>query len=114
MNDEIKHKDKIGKINRSNSTSGVKAVSEIDRIKAAQAIKGVTAVSGVRAAGNVNGISFEQRDKLLRMVSEESAKLAAQGVIPAAQREVVEKAVQMVIDATLIEPTDETNAKKTE
>jgi hypothetical protein len=112
MNDEKNSKDKIGKINRSGATSGVKGISEIEKVKAAQGVKGVSAVSGVRGAGNVNGISFEQRDKLLRMVSEESAKLAAQGVIPAAQREIVEKAVQMVIDAALIEPVDESNPKK--
>jgi hypothetical protein len=39
----------------------------------------------------------------MSIVSEEAAKLAAQGVIPASQREIVEQAVKMVIDASLEE-----------
>jgi uncharacterized membrane protein YheB (UPF0754 family) len=41
------------------------------------------------------------------MVSQEAEKLAAQGLIPKNQREVVEKAVQMVIDAALVEKSDD-------
>ena len=41
------------------------------------------------------------------IVTEEAAKLAAQGVIPNSQCEIVEQAVKMVIDATLIESSEE-------
>jgi hypothetical protein len=46
------------------------------------------------------------------MVSQEAEKLAAQGIIPKSQREVVEKAVQMVIDAALVEAAEEDANKK--
>jgi hypothetical protein len=39
----------------------------------------------------------------MTLVSEEAEKLAKQGIIPKSQREVVEQAVKMVIDASLIE-----------
>jgi hypothetical protein len=43
----------------------------------------------------------------MSIVSEEAAKLAAQGVIPQNQREIVEQAVKMVIDASLEETSDD-------
>jgi hypothetical protein len=45
------------------------------------------------------------------MVAEEAQKLAAQGIIPKNQREVVEKAVQMVIDAALLDNSDSDTPK---
>jgi hypothetical protein len=47
----------------------------------------------------------------MNIVSEETERLIAQGVIPKSQRDVVEQAVKMVIDASLIEPTED-NKKK--
>ena len=108
-------KDGVGKISRTGATKGVKAteaVSEVERIKGTEAIKGVSAISRVQATTGVNSIRFDQREKLLSMVSQEAEKLAAQGLIPKSQREVVEKAVQMVIDAALVEKTDEESGKK--
>jgi hypothetical protein len=105
----------VGKVTKTGGTKGVKAteaVSEVDRVKGADAVRGVGAVSGVRAATGVTGIRFEQREKLLSMVSQEAEKLAAQGIIPKSQREIVEKAVQMVIDAALVENSNEDPSKK--
>jgi hypothetical protein len=106
-NDEDK---KIGKVGASDSTKGVKsteAVSDIDKVTATSAVGRVTAVSGVGSAGAIGRITLEQRDRLMRIVSEEAAKLAAQGVIPSNQREIVEQAVKMVIDASLEETSDD-------
>jgi hypothetical protein len=108
-------KEGVGKISRTGATKGVKAteaVSEVERVKGAEAIKGVSAISRVQATAGVAGIRLEQREKLLSMVSQEAEKLAAQGLIPKSQREVVEKAVQMVIDAAIIERADEESGKK--
>jgi hypothetical protein len=101
---------KVGKIGASDSTKGVKsteAVSDVDKVKATSAVGRVTAVSGVGAAGAIGRITLDQRDRLMSIVSEEAAKLAAQGVIPQNQREIVEQAVKMVIDASLEETSDE-------
>jgi hypothetical protein len=108
-------KDTVGRITKTGSTKGVKAtdaVSEVEKVQGADAVKGVAAVSGVRATTGVTGIRFEQREKLLSMVSQEADKLAAQGIIPKSQKEIVEKAVQMVIDAALVDNTNETAGKK--
>jgi hypothetical protein len=97
---------KIGAIGSSGSTKGVKAtesLSEIDKVKGASGVQGVTGVSGVGKAGAIGSISIEQREKLMTIVAEEAQKLAAQGIISKSQREVVEQAVKMAIDASLIE-----------
>lgn len=110
-----KDTDEIKRVSATDGTKGIKAtetVSEIEKVKGASAVKGVSAVSGVRQASGVNSIRFEQRDKLLSLISEEAEKLAAQGIIPKNQREVVEKAVQMVIDAALVEHDDDDDQKK--
>ena len=114
MSDKKDDKDAIGRITKTGATKGVKAtesVSEVDRVKGADAVKGVSAVSGVRATTGVSGIRFEQREKLMTMVTQEAEKLAAQGVIPKGQREIVEKAVQMVIDAALVDTGADDNSE---
>jgi hypothetical protein len=101
-------------ISSSGATKGVKAtdsVSSVDKVKATQSIRGVSGVTGVRSTSGVSSISFEQREKLLGMVTEEAEKLAAQGLIPKSQRQVVEQAVKMIIDSTLIEPSTEKDKK---
>jgi hypothetical protein len=101
---------KVGAIGASDSTKGVRsteAVSDVDKVKATSAVGKVSAVSGIGAAGAVGKISLEQRDKLMTIVSEEAAKLAAQGVIPKSQKEIVEQAVKMAIDASLLESPDD-------
>lgn len=103
-------KKKIGGVKSSGSTKGVKAtesVSEVQRVKATSAVKGVAAVSGVGKAGAIGAMSFEQRERLMTIVTQEAEKLAAQGAIPKSQRDVVEAAVKMAIDASLIENADD-------
>jgi hypothetical protein len=99
-------KKKIGGVGSSQATKGVKGaegVSEIERVKGTTAVKGVTGVTGVGRAGAIGAMSFEQREKLLSIVSQEAEKLASQGAIPKGQRELVEAAVKMAIDGSLIE-----------
>lgn len=101
---------KVGAVGSSESTKGVKStesVSEVDKVKGAGAVKGVAGVSGISRTGALGAITLEQRDKLLSLVSEEAEKLARQGVIPKSQREIVEQAVKMVIDASIIEASED-------
>lgn len=103
-------KNKVGGITSSGSTKGVKAadsVSGVDKVKETTGVKGVSGVSGVGKSGALGSISYEQRAKLMTIVTEETERLIAQGVIPKSQREVVEQAVKMVIDASLLEPSEE-------
>lgn len=96
----------IDKVTASGSTKRVKetsSVSEVAKVKGASAVRGVSGVAGVRQAGGISSISFEQREKLMSMVTQEADKLIAQGSIPKSQRDVVEQAVKMIIDAALVE-----------
>jgi hypothetical protein len=105
---------KISKISSSTSTKGVGAtesVSEVERIKETKAVRGVTGVSGIGKAGAIAAMSFEQRERLLSIVTQEAEKLSSSGMIPKSQREIVEQAVKMVIDAALIEPVEATKKK---
>jgi hypothetical protein len=110
---DSKNRDKdknVGAVTRSDSTKGVRsteAVSDVDNVKATTGVGKVSGVRGVGAAGGVGRITFEERDKYMKIVSEEAAKLAAQGVIPKSQKEIVEQAVKMAIDASLLESSDD-------
>lgn len=104
----------ISGVSGSGATKGVKStssVSEVDKVKGATAVRGVSGVQGVKGAGGVSSISFEQREKLFSMVTEEAEKLAAQGFIPKNQRDVVEQAVRMIIDSALVDPGAEKDKK---
>lgn len=100
---------KVGAVSASHTTKSVsktEAVADVDKVKATSAVGRVSGVKGVGATSGIGKISLEQRDKLMSIVTEEAAKLAAQGVIPKSQREIVEQAVKMVIDASLVETPD--------
>lgn len=104
--DDIKIK-KVGETKSTNKVKSTEAVSDVEKVKGASAVSRVAGVSGVGAAAGVGRITLETRDKLMSMVTEEAAKLAAQGIIPKGQREVVEQAVRMVIEASLADGGDD-------
>jgi hypothetical protein len=109
-----KDNDGIKRISGTGSTKGVQrtqGVSEVEKVEKTSAVTKVAGVSKVSEASRVSAVRFEQREKLFSMISEEAQKLAAQGIIPKNQREVVERAVQMVIDAALLENNDEGSGK---
>jgi hypothetical protein len=106
--------DEIKRVSASDSTKRVKAtdsVSEVERVTGTKSVSGVSGVSRVKQTSGVNSISFEQREKLFSMVQEEAQKLAAQGIIPPNQREIVERSVKMILDGVLLDPLDEGAAK---
>lgn len=101
-----KNDKKIGSISSSQATKGVKAtesVAEVDKVKATAAITGVSGVSGIGKAAAIGAMSFEQRERLMAIVSQETEKLANQGAIPKSQRDLVEAAVKMAIDGSLVD-----------
>lgn len=105
--DKDKKVDKIGASDATKRVKSTEAVSDVEKVKGASAISRVAGVAGVGATSSIGKISLEQREKLMGIVTEEAAKLAAQGVIPKSQKEIVEQAVKMVIDATLIEASED-------
>jgi uncharacterized protein (UPF0254 family) len=105
--DKEKKVDKVGASDATKRVKSTEAVSEVDKVKGTYAVSKVSAVSGVGAASGIGKISLEQREKYMGMITEEAAKLTAEGVIPKSQKEVVEQAVKMFIDASLIESGDD-------
>ena len=104
---------KIGKVTsttRSKEISKTHSIDEVEKVKETTRVSEVDRISRVGKSGGVGNITFAQREKLMRIISEEATKLAKQGAIPKSQKEVVEKAVQMAIDAALLESGEDKKA----
>ncbi len=95
-----------GKVRKTNSITGVKGVER------ASSVKSVSKVSSVNEPARTSSLDFSKRDKYFSMISEEAEKLVKEGVIPKSSQEVIERAVQMAIDASLLEPSDKAKDKK--
>lgn len=91
---------KVKGVGKSRNVEATKAVDELD------SVKGVTGISRVRGVGDVKAatqVTAANREKLLSLVEEETAKLAKSGMIPASQKNVVELAVKLAIEGSLLE-----------
>lgn len=94
-----------GRIRKTTGVAGVKGVAK------ASAIKGVSSVSAAGKASITTPLDFAKRDKYFSMITEEAEKLVKEGVIPKSSQEVIQRAVQMAIDASLLDPDDEKSKK---
>lgn len=101
---------KLGKVKTPEATD------EVSGTKGAEGVSGVKNVGGVGrvgAAGRVKGqratrvMTKAERDKLFGMIQEEAEQLF--GNSP--QREVVEQAVKMAIDASLVDEDEAENSE---
>lgn len=104
--ENVRSTDSAGKVRKTSSVTGVHGVQK------ASSIKEVSKVSSVRESTRTSSLDFNKRDKYFSMISEEAEKLVKEGVIPKSSQEVIERAVQMAIDASLLEPSDKTKDKK--
>ena len=100
-----KNKNRIGSVSSTTKAKGVEGTQNVERV---EGVKGASAVGAVGKVGSVAGssrvaaLSLHQRDKLMNLIAEEAAKLAQQGTISGSQKEIVEQAVKMAIDAALM------------
>ena len=99
--------DHISSTTRAREVQGTQNIEEVEKVEKTGSISGVGGVRGVGKAGAVSAMSFEQRERLLSLISEEAGRLTKEGAIPQSQRAVVEQAVKMVIDAALLDLKDE-------
>ena len=98
---------KIGKINQTTN------IKDIQKTEAVQDIRKTTAVTGVSGVGNnprkgTRVMTAEEREALFAMVSEEAEKLFGKSDITPTQREILEEAVKMTIDASIVEEEKDT------
>jgi len=102
-------KRKTEKIDRIGATKGTRRVDPTAGVQSVGAIRPTAGVQGVGRVGGVQSaeradrvMTGAQRERLLGMIQEEAEKLFPVGSLPAAQREVVKRAVMMAIDAGII------------
>lgn len=103
-------KDKVGGVSGKSETKKVEKsenVSGVKEVESASDVKGVGAVKGLSSVGDVYGIRNSNKEMLKKMISEEAEKLFASGLIPKEQREIVEQAVKMAVDAAAVPDGEE-------
>jgi hypothetical protein len=108
--------DKTGKVG-GKKVGGVKQTTQTEDVEGAESVGTVQKASGVGAVGSVSGqgrkstrtMTVADREKLFGMVAEEAERLFKKGQIPAEQREVIEEAVKIAIDAGLIDEEEESS-----
>jgi|GEM_PF-4250029 len=97
---------KIGGVKDVDSTRGVeevRKVSEVDQVKSS---------SSVSKRKSTREMTWEEREKLFGLVKEEAKKLFGKSDIPAKQREVIERAVKIAIDASIPDDNDQDKKDK--
>ena len=98
---------------------GVKRGGAADQIRKSEAIVGAGQVKKTSGVGAVTGtgaggkrrptrlMTLKEREKYFDMVKEEADKLFANSDLSDEQREVIEEAVKMAVDASLVDDEEE-------
>ena len=92
----------------------VDAVREVVNVKGVDAVDSVRGVSGVTGAKGVTAVGFEprritskNRDHILQVMKDESEKFFRKQIINSNQKRVVDRALEMVIQAGVVDEDDE-------
>jgi hypothetical protein len=102
---------KIRGVSRNKGVDATKAVGEVEGTEQVSGIKGISRIRGVGNVSNVARVTLGNKERLLALVTEETNKLSKSGMIPASQRSVIEKAVKMVLEASIAEESQKKGAK---
>ena len=85
----------------------VKKVQKIKKVEAIRPVEKIAPIQKVEKIAKVRqptlSLSAEERAKILKMVEEEAKSLVEKGLIPEKDEEVITKAVQYAISASIIE-----------
>ena len=99
---------KIGGVKSAKVTTGIEGtqqVGEVSKVKKAAQVSAVKGAGAVKGARVDNQLSSADRDQIFDMIGEEAEKLFGKSK----QREVVENAVKMAIDAGIIDEEEESS-----
>ena len=116
MSDKVSGKNKVGSVTSTSKTDAVekaKAVTEASSVEAVGQVKATQAIGSVKATASVGlkrstaSMSLEERQQLLRMIDEETAKLEKSGLIPKGKKDIVQGSVSMTVKSLWAE--DEEN-----
>lgn len=103
-------KKKVGEVSKSTSTKEVQksqAIQNVDKTSSVGNVGGVGSVGAIGKRGTTRLMSFNEREELFKMISQEADKLFSKSGLPPEQREAIEEAVKMTIDASLTEDDKE-------
>ena len=107
MTDGIKgKKDRIGGVSGTGSSSGVDrtaSVGDVQEVKKTGEVQGLQRSQQVGNRRTTRLMSAAEREKLFQMINEEAEKLFGENGLPKEQREIVENAVKMAIDASILD-----------
>jgi hypothetical protein len=109
-----KKKDKIGsskvsQVKKNKELSGVEkagGVSEVESVQKAGGVKGV-GKAGDSKRRPTRTMTSQEREKLFGMIKEEAEKLFKDSGLPPEQREIIENAVKIAVDSSLIDEEGE-------
>lgn len=101
---------KIHGVKSTQETSGVKGaevVGGVAGVKAATGVGGVKGAGAIRKRQSTRTMTVEEREELFKMINEEAEAMFGRSGMPQAQRELVQNAVKMAVDAGLLDEDDE-------
>lgn len=106
MSDGIKDKkNRVGGILGSSGVRRASSVRDVEEVKKTGEISRVER-TGKSQRKITRLMSAAEREKLFQMINEEAEKLFGENGLPKEQREIVENAVRMAIDASIAEDED--------
>ena len=106
---------KVGGVRSTRETRAVKELESVDQIKGVNAAGGVGSVQATRAARSrqaTRTMSLEEREQLFKLINEEAEALFKGSGMSNQQKEMVQNAVKMAVDAGLLESLDDEELEK--
>ena len=100
---------KSSEVGSAEEAKGIKGAGEVGAVGA---VKGTGAVGATGGAGSISGngsratrvMSYAEREKIFKMVSEEAEKIFAKSKVSGEKQKLVADAVRMAIDSGLVPP----------
>lgn len=96
---------KLGGVKSTTHTPQIESTQAVTRVTSIQPTTGVGPVKGASAIGKRRAtrvLTIEEREELLKLVTEEADKMLSSGILPPQKKELVAQAVKMAVDASLV------------
>lgn len=94
------------KIKGTHRLDGVSEVEEISKISKTSKIGKVQETSRISSSRKTIAVSAEERARILKTITEEAKKMAAEGMLPESIRQTAIEAVTLAVDSSLIVEED--------
>lgn len=105
----------IKKVTSTDQTKVIKdtaTVSSVNSIKPTSGVGAVQRAATTKASRLTRTMTLAEREYLFRLINEEAEKMVDSGELSENRRDIVEGAVKMAIDATLIDEDEQESKKK--